>query len=1128
MGKNKDKGITREQLWKIWKFLGAETWQEILHEHKRHNHFIPAGRETLKGLCVHPNHQDTDPSFYIYVEKGYAKCFGGSCNYYESNPLRLLAYILDTSYSEALQFLQEHYKPPFIPKKALAELEAQRKNQELKQEIFSAAHQMMCSAINDPDNPSFAYAKKGLDWLINTRNIAKETLYALPIAIMPIILDLMKQVKKRYDVQKNKWEREGNSAIPEPYDFSEDVNNYLVNYSRDPVFSGGVLLPLHVTPREIGNFKLRSPDSSKKFTIIQDDLEETLGLYGLGWNRYSVFWGQDAGYAHIVEGEFDALSVMSRYVATNKVKFPIISAGGAGGAQYLEKCMKTSGISKIYLVGDAPNAKGNDVLQKWMEHLVELDVTIFTGWNRFPHAKDIDEAINTTDLKTVIKTLWDDQSTTFSPPWMWAAERATEELENVPEHDFRNRIEIAANHGKYLKHRLECEKFIEVLESNYNLNPNLLKREITSRDNTERGFIQRCIDALREFMFVVGTRMVNGSRNLILYDTINKRFSNIQIDNERSLVQELSPIVGTPIAFVEDRVGQPAFLEFPDANSEGLKLNKLDKQLRKYLNTAVIAMTQGAPDFTTATRCGQGYHRLETKKGSQEYVVCGSDVFRLEREGKKLQYHKLEGPAEHDLDIIFDVGLTDTSKKPAWYPGGLTIAQLEKGKQINLHQLYDDLVLMYTKCFRFKNHEITAQLLAALMLTYPIMDAFERPILMFITGDTNSGKSSLLSTFADVGYTGIRLLLASQGYETYTAAGIAGVTDCDSCLLALDEFESGDTERGMHVSRIMETYRGLIGGQTKRVKARSDGSAVTQYFRLPMIFSAIQGAERPQDLNRMLTIEMQKIPYKTKTVTVVQHLMGIDRLQEMAKEIAVGLYPHAMELAELEQTVSNEFINLQNELHIQIEPRLAASLFAPLSILKFLGKDWQAFVKQYVKEHEYTIQRTAATSETKSFLNAILYTASIPQVDGPAASIARLLQTPEERDDINTSSKGVFFDEKTKTLLILASQGVLLIPYQLRGRMTGAHLKSVLERHPAALKPSEIENSGILRRVGKYLGAGIHIDDVIVFDAGKWLDHPQEEIQGEPEKPQEEQSNVENETPDPNKDASDYDNWGSS
>jgi len=1085
--KQVSKRLSHDVIWKLWDFIGIDNWHKLLKEYKPNLQFIPTGHKTLKGLCVHPDHQDTDPSFYIHTGRGYAKCYGGSCNYYESNPLRLISYIRNSTYADSLEYVQKTYKPGFLPKKALEELEAQRLNQELKREIFAATHQMMCDAIGDPNNSEYAYAAQALDWLINVRGLSKDVLHALPVSIMPVLGDLTKRIHKRFKIKYMQWRRDGNSTIPEPVNLANEANNYFADYIRDPVFTGGILLPLYSTPTEISNFKLRSPDSSKKFTITKDEFSEDLGMFGLGWDRYQIFWSQSANrnYAHIVEGEFDALSLMAYYVARGNVKFPVISAGGGGGAPYIEKCLRASGVNSLYLVGDAPEAKGDDVVQKWLGHIYELDVKVFQSWDKLPGASDVDDAIHKGNPSDVLRLLWDEQDTTFASTWDWASTRASIEIDSIPEQDFRARMEAAANHGKYVNHRLEASKFIEVVAARHNLNASLLKREIASRDGTELGFVQNCVDALREFLFVVGSYASKGGRNLKVYNTKDKRYHEIQLANPKSVIGELAPTVGSLHAFITEKVGQPPFLEFPTPEIDGRILNKLQMQLASYLDAAFIDMTLGAPDFMTARRLKQGYHCVRDHGGTVEYIVCGTNAFKIQRDGASLSYIKLEGPADAAHNTIFDVDVAESS---AWYPGGLDVDKLESGKKVNLQKLYSDLVEVYDVGYCFKNQKVTAQLLAALVLCYPIMDAFERPVLVFITGDTHSGKSSLLSTLTGFNYKGIQLLLASQGYESYSAAGVAGYADSDSRLLALDEFESGDTERGGHVSKIMEMFRGLVSGQADRVRGRADGTAFTQTFRLPVIFSAIQGAERPQDLNRMLSIEMQKVPQKVNPVHVIQDTLGTARIKEMAHEIAVGMYPYAQDLARLEAEVRSEFIELQKtNPKLKIEWRLASSLFAILALLKFLGKDWVNFLENYIDDNTYAIQQTAVASETHGLLNAIMRNPCISQAEGPAMTASQMLVSPELRDDINASNKGLYFDERTKTLLFLVDQCTGMIPYHLRGQTTGAKLKVSLERHPSALSPSEIERSGILFRVGRHLGAGINIADVVVLDAKPWL-----------------------------------------
>jgi hypothetical protein len=182
----------------------------------------------------------------------------------------------------------------------MEELEAQRKSQEVKKEIFAAAHQLMCEAIATPEDKAYAYAQQGLHWLTNVRKLSKDVLHALPLAIMPPLGTLTNKINDRYFITYKRWEKEGSSA-DEPVNHAQAATNYFADYVRDPVFTGGVLFPLHANQTEISNFKLRSPDSSKKFIITKDEYSSDLGMYGLGWNHYKMFWGQGSKREGVVE-----------------------------------------------------------------------------------------------------------------------------------------------------------------------------------------------------------------------------------------------------------------------------------------------------------------------------------------------------------------------------------------------------------------------------------------------------------------------------------------------------------------------------------------------------------------------------------------------------------------------------------------------------------------------------------------------------------------------------------------------------------------------------------------------------------------------------------------------------------
>jgi len=1093
--KKKNKGLTRDQLWKIWAQVGTHNWLDIANNYKRSHNFIPAGKDILKGLCVNPEHDDKDPSFYIYTGRGYAKCFG--CGHYITNPLELLSLFLDASEAEAFQHLREKFGMNFLPKKALAELEAQRRNLQMKEEIYRVTHDFMCDALADPDKKENQIAKKALDWLINARSIPKDVLHALPVGIMPELTRLQEIMIKRFRRAHKQWENQTNKKS-EPQNLADPAFEYLKNYIRDANFAGSVLFPLHVNPKEIGRLKLRAPNNNKpkQISIPDDDFEDLLGLFGLGWDQYRGFVDPKAevDYAYLTEGEIDVLSTMARFAQAGRARYPLYSVGGRGGAGHIEPILRASGISKAYLIGDAPSAKGNEIVQSWLEKIVKLETRVFVGWDNLIGCKDIDEAIVKLGEPKVSQFIWNKFNDNFTTAWDWAFERASVELDAVAENDYRNLIEKAAEHGKYLKDRLECEAFSEAVASKYNVNPDILRRQIASREESENGFIMRCTDALRELLFVVGTEINAGNRYLVLYDKRNKRFNRVKLDSEQSLKQELAPIVGTLFDFVVEKVGFPSFLELPE-QTDGLVRHKLDKQLGYFIREAIQTLARGAPDFMSSRQYRQGYHCIELPtKALVEYLVCGADVFAIRRDGPKVTYEQLEGPSENG--IIFDVGIKGNVEEP-WYPGGLSIKKLNDGKEADLKKLYDDLVHLYDIGYKFKNQEVTTQLLAALMLVFPIMDAFERPLMLFVSGDTHSGKTSLLSTFSGLGYAGIRLLYASQGTENYTAASVASMCNCDSRLAVLDEFESNNTRTGEEVRKILEMVRGLISGETRRIRGRPDGTHYESILRMPIIFAAIQGAERPQDLNRMLMVEMKKIKGKNNPVNVILHEFGQTRIEEMAHEVTTAMFPHAITLAQYEKEIRREAHELQATLPFTVEWRYASSLFSAAAVMKLLGLDWKTFFRKYIISNESTILRATTISESESYLGSMLYNPVIYQRETNInVSVANLLVSPEKRAEINTSACGIYFDEEKELLLMLLDQAVpRLLPSQLKTYgMSGSRLRDTLERHRAALSPKEVQQSNILRKVGPYLGAGIKLQDVVVFRAKEWLDSAQEAL----------------------------------
>lgn len=1090
-----EKGLTRNDLSKIWTSLGDARWLEILQKYKPRHGFTAMGGGTLKGLCLNPDHADTSPSFYLHTLDGHAHCFG--CQYHATNPIELLELILEASTSDVFTFLQDTYEIRSLSKKAQAEFEKQRINLATKDAIFSATHAALCDAAAQPNNADYAFAQPAVKWLCVERAIPEDSLHCLPVGVMPPLTRLSEIITDQFSRRYAAW-KANPTKNPEPQNYAEQATKYLHDWCQTPFFSGAVVWPLHVTPKEIGRLKLRAPHSNaKKDIIIPDDpFEDLLGIYGLGWEQYRSFT-QDPltrpDFAYITEGEMDVMSIMSRFVMSGDVKYPIFSAGGTGGTPHIEPILKMSGFKKAFFIGDSPHGKGNKVVSIWLDRMPEIEAKVFSGWDMLAPYKDLDEAVVKDSELLVTNAIQTKFTENFVSSWQWACDQATQEISTIPAHDLRNVVLAASKHGRYLRNRLDCDIYVQVISQKYDLNPDILKREIASREDSEDGFMLRLKDALSDLLYLVGTDTSAQGKTMVLFNKKNKSYHRFKLDNQQSIFQELAPVIGPPCDFVRDYVGYPGFLPDPAMNANSLGHLATDKAIRGYTNVAVMKWSKGAPNFSTANILNQGYHFTTDQDGNHhEYIVCGSDVFKLHRDvSGETKYQLLDGPS--DGSLIFNA--TKQQQAPdSWYPGGLTIANLNSMKDVDIRAVFKDLTSFFDVGFRFKHQRVVPQLLATLAMLFPIMDAFERPPLLFVTGDTNSGKSTLLNVFGNVGVlnnTGLRLLFGSTKYDNYSSASAAYEATCSSLLRIYDEFEIShrNARHAEAVRAIYELYRTLVNGLSNRIRKNAEGGVDRIVLRHPIIFGAISGADVPQDINRLTVVEMRQVKGGFFPLQLLQDALGQEKINYLGRVTNLALFHHVPALRALYPEVVKEYQAFEASLPIPIDSRYVSAFFSTFTLMSYLGVDWKKFFYDWCVANEDTIVRSASIRESDSILREMMGTYVIKQSDRDnLMCVAQLLATPDTREDVNTAGVGMYYDRQNKLLLINITQAIpRLLSRQGQLTMTPTRLKDILDRHSAALTTKEVLQSGILDKIARYMGTDVGAQHVVVLHADQWL-----------------------------------------
>lgn len=1110
-------GLTRSQLTKVWEKIGTDGWLAMLTEGndgKKSRTTTRVSPGVIQCLCPNPDHQDTDPSFFIHTHgtKNFAHCFGSTCLYHTTSPIELASKILQRTDSDALQHLKEKFSLSHLPRKVHEELVARKTNQEVKRAIYNAAHEYMCKALATPNDPKYQIAQEGVEWLTSVRHVSKGILPSLPVGIVPPLTDLNKiltdQLRRKTDTYLHKKEEQkktGKDPGPAPADYVTEAVKYLEPTFRDPAYNGSILWPLHTGPKTISRLKLRTPDSTvRHITMPDDEFDEDLGFYGLGWDEYAdlLYGPNKKSQIVIVEGEMDAMSVMAKFLESGTVTFPVVSAGGSGGSAHIEPILSGIGIDTAYLVGDSPekDSSGDKVVQEWLSKIDKLHAKIFVGWDALRPGSDFDEVINIPELgiDKLREVVWDKLKDNFIPPWKWAFEQAQAELVTYGPDDHRQLVECATTHGRYLKNILECDKYVDQISDAFPVIPkSTLKLDISKHESTELGYVTRIRETFKEMFYVVGTHVKDGNRRLILYHRKNKHYHPITIDSAKSIQQELAPLVGSLTTFATSEVGYPEDL-LPSLAEEGQNLKKVKDALSVYVTEAVNDLAKGTVNINAAPRLRQGYHYAihpDTGAEAGEYIVCGKDVFSIKRENDDaVAFEELQGP--EDKGFIFHGDFDDKQTSP-WFPGGLNVEELERGSSLNLGSLYKDIQRFLGVGFKFKNREVTEQLLAAVLLTLPVMDCFDRPLIMFVTGETSSGKSMLLSTFGGEGDRNLKLLHCAQGWAAdYSPSSVAQHGDNDGRLIVLDEFESNGTNHKV-VASIFELYRGLVNGATTRTKSLPHGTGtVERHLKHPVLLGGIAGAEREQDLNRIIQIEMEKVEYKEGVPTEIRKHMGYDKVKQMANDIAICMYPHVPKLRAYAQQIAEEFSSVQEELEIKMEYRYASGLFGVLAVMKLVGLDWKDFLKRYASDNAQTLTAGDTASESDNILHAMLTNQKVQDPDTRTyGHILAMLRDPAQWDAINTSATGVYFDSETRCLLILVDAALTsLVPdtYK-RGLISSAHrLRTMLTRHSKATAKDAkaLTALGILENLEHFIGRGITERNVVVIDAAQWLRNP--------------------------------------
>lgn len=1038
--------------------------------------------------CVLPGHEDDTPSLYIDCAKGYAECRGAPCGYHTTSLLKLLQDAAGWSYKDAVTQVHTATGIRVATGKAEKELEELDEHQQAVASMMEAFNDHLCRCINPPTSedkyasdysPAYLRAvQPTLDWLYNERGRKKKYAHLMPYGILPTVELTLKFVGKILEDRATAEMRMG--VVTTTKERRARVLTIVESIMRgiDPQWIHCVTFHTGYGISTPGAIRLRKPSNDK--THGTDTVgrlhgeEDSVGFYGLYQPRLKHLTPKQIADTHVivVEGENDANAYIEGLLESGKSG--VLPLAGIGTHNNLD-LLAEAGIERPHLFSDEPSmAYGKG--EAWITHMLreseKCDARVFSGWHLLKdgNPKDPDDAIRAHGFEKVY-ALTSGPGSQYQTVEAWALDRLNERATEVQ--DVRERLSHAIELGHCVKNSMAFALYLDGASKLAGVPVAALRQELVKTGFTETGYVSRLADAImNEFH---RSYREDGSRGGELYLFHRQKRHPIQfyLTDGRSMMAQMSNVYGDMWTWVKEHVGLPPALD--DANLDGaptsLLLPEKVKLLGDYMALAMQQVYQGVPSRAECNEHNQGAWWLDDPANPGTkclYIHNGDRTYKgVWRPGcdAVLDWTELHGPS--DGKELFNL---DGTRR--WSREIGSVADLEEGNTYtkeDLAKALRDLARMFEKLWKLKYGATDAKFLAYHLAATAVTEAFETKAIMHILGETNSGKSSLLSCFGGTQFPDLSLVEASHYRANYTAAFVSQTWNRCSLAMLLDEFEDEQNSRshkGQQVENLSEMMRQLVtAGGTDPGRGSNDGKPRSTILHTFAALGSILRASKPQDNNRRVTIELftnDKQGAKPPNIAMFEFFTRheYNRIRRM---FSVALHRWVPELAALQKKVGQE-IAKEGLVEYAVPARFSDNLLPAVAVMALVEEEkvWKQFLKDTFTARREAIIEVAQDTASNALLERILNVPNCTYDANKRASVNQLISKADTVEFLNKSPCGVYFDERNKLLIVNwwtvnAVGGGLLYRVDGYDQMTPQNLKHTFDQHPNALKPDELK-----------------------------------------------------------------------
>jgi hypothetical protein len=751
---------------------------------------------------------------------------------------------------------------------------------------------------------------------------------------------------------------------------------------------------------------------------------------------------------------------MAGQLTEDKLDFMILGTGGKGSTNV--GFLTDYGIKTIWLVPDHPAKTGDEYAKGVLKNKNNIDkVTrkhlsfkIFT-WPIAFQGFDLDEAVKLNGYDVISNYLFVNRLGYFINDTPWVTNKCNEEILRVKQ-DFDSRKSmIDENSETYAVEVTNIDderrkKIKDVILSWYQYisDPTDKQSFILTYTKTE-GIELDKIESINTSMYSLDTFQGVAKK---VHSEVSKYFSPaykrtksigdvvcLWAKQDRAIVEItgsdkntfelIAMYAGMPITnWFNDLLGQN---EVYLSGVEGK--NPLEDERTKRRNAKDIMlyvwelMLPGLKNINDLHKISQGihYYKLPSAIKYQDimYFVNGKYVFK----GKFVDI----GVVDWELvDNAVDNGiLFDKLATSEQWSSVEDISDLYDATKVNLKDVYLKVREILDQ-WTFKYDETIKDYLAAYVMSIPVMAAIGDVNITFVTGDAESGKTSLIYGLlgGKYGSSGVGtippILEAADASTDATAASMYQTFDCKTLLCVLDEIDQNKYKSKNQSDRTMDLQKQMysipMGGSSIKRGGVTRDLTERYYLNMPIIMA---GTTVPVDtifLSRIFVVYTKKVPGKK-----LDYYISQDDLVQLRKSITIGLIPYLPTLVSLRQQIAKKLMTVGKDI-ATLSTRFMECLLTPLTIYQFIGignaEELYLRVLEYYKDRLNMLHGTDVQSD---LINMCLYTERIKILNdsGVTDSVsARSLILNGQVSILNNANCGVYYLPEKEWIIIVWRQ----------------------------------------------------------------------------------------------------------